>query len=195
MATLDQDATLVATSKRTSLYCYKKTKAYQPFNTYWHEQKILLYSEFRDGNVPAGFEQLRLLEESLGFLPEGVEKVFLRSDTAGYQRELLQYCAEGKNERFKVIDFAISADVTSAFRAEVSKLAEDDWSPIFKKDIDDNSIKTEQEWAEVSFVPNWVGKSKNGPDYRLCSGDLSMANFGGIILFFENRTCRRNSND
>jgi hypothetical protein len=26
--------------------------------------------------------------------------------------------------------------------------------------------KTDQEWAEVCFVPNWVGKSKKGPDYR-----------------------------
>ena len=59
-----------------------------------------MHSEFRDGNVPAGYEQLRVLEEALGRLPPGVEKVLLRSDTAGYQHELLQYCAEGKDQRF-----------------------------------------------------------------------------------------------
>ena len=61
VATLDQDATVVATHKRSARYSYKKCQAYQPFNTYWHEQKLLLNSEFRDGNVPAGFEQCRQL--------------------------------------------------------------------------------------------------------------------------------------
>src|SRR5690606_40708390 len=72
------------------IYCYKKFKAYQPFNTYWYEQGLLLHSEFRDGNVPAGFEQLRLLKEALARLPQGVEKVMVWSDSAGYQEELLR---------------------------------------------------------------------------------------------------------
>ncbi len=56
----------------------------------------MLYSEFRDGNVPAGHEQLRVLQESLRHLPDSVKRVSLRSDTAGYQEELLLYCGEGK---------------------------------------------------------------------------------------------------
>ena len=72
-----------------------------------------MHSEFRDGNVPAGYQQLRVLTEALGHLPEDVDKVMLRSDTAGCQRELLRYCAEGRDERFGVIDFAVGVDVTS----------------------------------------------------------------------------------
>ncbi len=34
VAILDQDATLVETAKLEALYCYKKFKAYQPFNTW-----------------------------------------------------------------------------------------------------------------------------------------------------------------
>jgi len=56
IATLDMDATLVVTSKREALFCYLGDKAYQPLNTWWAEQGIILHSEFRDGNVPAGFE-------------------------------------------------------------------------------------------------------------------------------------------
>jgi hypothetical protein len=37
-----------------------------------------------------------------------VDKVFLRSDSTGYQEDLLAYCAEGKHERFGVIEFAIA---------------------------------------------------------------------------------------
>ena len=51
-ATLDMDATLIETHKRDALFCYKKFKAYQPLNCWWAEQGVMLYSEFRDGNVP-----------------------------------------------------------------------------------------------------------------------------------------------
>jgi len=164
IATLDQDATLAATNKRTALYCYKKFKAYQPFNTYWYEQRLLLHSEFRDGNVPAGFEQLRLLKEALARLPQGVEKVMVRSDSAGYQEELLRYCAQGDNERFGVIEFAIAAKVSQSFKESVKEIKE--WFPIYAQDEKGNKIKTDQEWAEVGFVPSWAGKSKKSPDYR-----------------------------
>ena len=166
VATLDQDATLAETHKRHALYCYKKYKAYQPLNTYWHEQGLLLHSEFRDGNVPAGFEQLRVLKESVELLPKEVKKVLVRSDSAGYQEELLRYCAEGKNERFGVIEFAVAAKVTPAFKTAVGKVDEKDWHPIIKEDDSGNPIKTDQEFAEVCFVPSWAGKSKRSPEYR-----------------------------
>src|SRR5712691_7458344 len=111
-ATLDMDATLIETHQRDALFCYKHFKAYQPLTCGWAEQGVMLYSEFRDGNVPAGHEQLRVMKESLSHLPDSVKKVSLRSDTAGYQEELLVYCGEGKDPRFGVIEFAIGADVT-----------------------------------------------------------------------------------
>ena len=116
VATLDQDATLVETTKRDALFSYKGPKAYQPLNTWWAEQGLVLHTEFRDGNVPAGYEQLRVLKDALALLPAGVETVRLRSDTAGYQHELLQYCAKGKHERFGRIEFAVGCDVTPEFK-------------------------------------------------------------------------------
>lgn len=166
IATLDQDATLALSHKRTAYYSYEKQKAYQPFNTYWAEQGMLVHSEFRDGNVPASFEQLRLLKASLDVLPAGIKQVYLRSDSAGYQEELLRYCAEGANPRFGVIEFAIAARVSKAFKEAVSEIEENAWHPITKEMQDGSSIKTEQEWAEVCFVPNWTARSKQTPDYR-----------------------------
>ena len=83
-ATLDMDAVLSATGKRPALFCYKGYKSYQPFNVRWFEQNLLLHTEFRDGNVPSGHQQLRILKESLSHLPESVQEVYIRSDTAGY---------------------------------------------------------------------------------------------------------------
>src|SRR3972149_889464 len=58
-ATLDQDGTLVFTTKADALWSYKGDKAYQPLTTYWVEQDMVAHSEFRDGNVPAAFGDLR----------------------------------------------------------------------------------------------------------------------------------------
>ena len=165
VATLDQDATLVATTKRDALYSYKGYKAYQPLNTWWAEQGFVLHTDFRDGNVPAGYEQLRVLKESLGSLPEGVETVRLRSDTAGYQHELLRYCAQGKDKRFGRIEFAIGCDVTPEFKRAVIETEEKDWLPIYRE-FDGGKMKTNQEWAEVCFVPAAIGNSKKSPAYR-----------------------------
>jgi hypothetical protein len=164
-ATLDLDASLVETCKQVALFCYKHFRAYQPFQVYWYEQKMLLHSEFRDGNVPAGHEQLRVLQESLAMLPDGVEHVSMRSDTAGYQWDLLKYCAEGRNERFGVIDFAVGVDVSPEFRKAVAQVAESDWQPLLRR-VNGRLVDDGQQWAEVCFVPNDLATSKKGPTYR-----------------------------
>jgi hypothetical protein len=164
-ATLDMDATLVETNKAEALYCYKGFKSYQPLNTWWAEQGLVLHTEFRDGNVPAGYEQLRVFKEALRCLPEGVKEVRLRSDTAGYQHKLLRYCDRGKNKRFGKIEFAIGCDVTREFKKAVSEVPESEWKPLSKK-VKGEEISTGREWAEVCFVPNAIGHSKNGPEYR-----------------------------
>lgn len=164
IATLDQDATLTETYKRKALYCYKSYKAYQPFNTYWAEHGIILSSEFRDGNVNAGYEQLRVLQDALTKLPVSVKQVYLRSDSAGYQEELLRYCAEGKDPRFGVIGFAIAARVSAGIKQAANMLKPEDWQPIYQTQLDGSTIKTEQEWAEICFVTDWMVKSK--AEYR-----------------------------
>jgi len=165
MATLDMDATLIESQKQEALYCYKNFRAYQPLNTWWAEQEVVVHSEFRDGNVPAGYEQLRVLKESLARLPESVEQVAMRSDTAGYQWELLRYCAEGRNERFGVIEFAVGVDVTSAFRAAVREVEDDAWQPLRRR-VGHRLVDTGQQWAEVCFVPAGSAVKKDGPSYR-----------------------------
>jgi len=80
---------------------------------------LFLSTEFRDGNVPAGFEQLRIFKEAFSNLPEGVKKVYFRSDSVAYQHDLLQYCDEGKNERFGKIGFAIGHDIMKSFRKAI----------------------------------------------------------------------------
>jgi hypothetical protein len=164
-ATLDQDASAVETHKEGALFCYLGYKAYQPLTIYWAEQAMVVISELRDGNVPASYGNLRQVQEALAVLPQGVVKAYYRGDTASYQRELLQYCAEGKSERFGVIEFAIGTDVTSEFKRAVAEVKKCDWHPL-EREVSGKIVPTGQEWAEVCFVPNWTAQRKNGPTYR-----------------------------
>lgn len=165
-ATLDMDATLVNSEKATALCCYEGYPAYQPLNTWWAEQGLVLHTEFRDGNVPAGFEQRRVLEEALKSLPKGVSKARMRSDTAGYQHELLRYCDEEKNKRCGRIEFTVGCDVSAEFKKAVLEVAEEDWTVLKKRERSGELTETSRQWAEVCFVPNAIGHSKRGPEYR-----------------------------
>ena len=55
----------------------------------------MLSSEFRDGNVPAGHEQLRVLKESLRHLPERREESGC-VDAAAIGRNCCSIAARGK---------------------------------------------------------------------------------------------------
>lgn len=154
-ATLDMDATLIETAKKGALFCYEGYKAYQPLNVYWAEQELLMHTEFRDGNVPAGYDLLRVFKKTLHNLPERVEKVRLRADGAGYSHDLLAYCEKG-DPRFGRIEFTISAPITDAFKKEVQRVPYQEWK----------RLDSRKEWAEVGYVPSELGHSKKGPLYR-----------------------------
>lgn len=51
--------------------------------------------------------------------------------------------------------------MTPEFKKAALEVAEEEWRPLEAK-----PGKPQQEWAEVCYVPEWVGRSKNGPDYR-----------------------------
>jgi hypothetical protein len=167
--TLDQDATFIYTNAKNALRNYEGEKSYEALNTYCPEYDMVIGTQFRDGNVPPGYKQLEELERVLTCVPEGIEKVSLRSDSAGYQIDLLEYCGEGKNERFGVIDFTISCSVTNGFREAAKAVAADEWKPIMKEIYSAGKKelqKTNQEYATIPYVPDWAVNSKDTPEYR-----------------------------
>jgi hypothetical protein len=144
---------------------------------------MVVHTEFRDGNVPAGYEQLRVLKEALDLLPEGINNVRVRSDTAGYQHDLLKYCEMGTNEQFGRIEFAIGSDVTDEFKKAVAEVTDTEWYTL-TKEVDGRKVDTGKQWAEVCFVPSAIGHSKKGPQYRylaireLMQEQLTLAEIG-----------------
>jgi hypothetical protein len=150
--TLDMDATLIETHKTDSLYSYKGFSAYQPLNIWWDEHRVLLDTEFRDGNVPAGYKLKPAFERALSCLPDSVKgkRIFLRSDTAAYTIDLLKYC-EGEK-----IEFAIGCPVDESLRKDIRFLPASAWKPLDKL----------REYAEVCHVPDSLSTSKHGYEFR-----------------------------
>ena len=89
----------------------------------------------------------------------------MRSDTAGYQHDLLKYCDSGDNERFGRIEFVVGCDVSPEFKRAVSKVAKEDRHPL-QRERNGKWEDTGREWAEVCFVPNAIGCRKKGLEYR-----------------------------
>ena len=79
----------------------------------------------------------------------------------------MKYCAEGKNDRFGVIDFTISCKVVDSFKQAAQAVPEEEWKPILKETTKDGVTElkeTGQEWAEVNYVPDWTVNSE--AEYR-----------------------------
>ena len=63
VATLDVDATILESQKRSALPTYDGRSGYQPVVALWAEQDVILADEFRDGNVPAGSGNRRVVSK------------------------------------------------------------------------------------------------------------------------------------
>lgn len=168
--TLDLDATVKAVSKKSALFSYKHCQAYQPLNLYCPELDVVVDSEFRDGNVWAGTNNLGLLIENLAQLPEGVKKVRFRSDSAGDQVDLILYLANGLNERFGAIEFTISIDVSPEFRKAVATVPEEQWKKVYRfvkrSGGKLEKVETGHEYAEVCYTSNKLSHGKKNADLR-----------------------------
>jgi hypothetical protein len=97
---------------------------------------------------------LRIVKESLAALPDGIERVRVRMDSAGYQHEVLKFCATGDGGKRDVIEFSVSNDMTTEFRKAVMEVAEDEWKPLYRMERG-RRIETGQQFAEVVYTDTW----------------------------------------
>ncbi len=121
VATIDVDATILDSQKRAARWTYDGRTGYQPVVALWAEQDGVLADEFRDGNVPAGTGNRRVIERALAALPAGVETVRLRGDSALDEQSLLRWLEA------KGIGYAISADLSRELAAAIRELPESTW--------------------------------------------------------------------
>lgn len=151
-ATLDHDATIQESHKRESLAHYKGGRGYQPAVIYWAEQDLVVADEYRDGNVPAGMENLRLIARGFASLPATVTGYWFRSDSACYDEDVLKWLANPQRPQGPrgEIGFTISADMSEQLRTVCEGVREPRW--LLVEERAEESVH----WADVEFTPgNW----------------------------------------
>ncbi|MCX5735380.1 MAG: IS1380 family transposase [candidate division NC10 bacterium] len=153
-ATLDVDATLVESHKDAATVAYDGTRGYQPVVVLWAEQDVIVHDQFRDGHVPAGCGNVRVLEQAVGNLPQGITQLFLRADSALYETAVLRWCEA------RQIGYAISADMSTPLKTEILRLPEAAWQR------DREEPDAVRAWAEVPYVPDDGDHRKDRPCVR-----------------------------
>jgi hypothetical protein len=151
IATIDQDATIIESHKRSALGHYQGGRGYQPMIAVWAEADLIVADQFRDGNVPANQEPLSCCRMAFGGLPQTVRERYFRGDSACYESGLLGWLSaeERTAEPGGRIGFAISAQMSPELSAAVEGVGEKEWITF---ETEENG--TRRQWAEVDFVPS-----------------------------------------
>lgn len=123
--TLDIDAVVIESEKSEAQWTYKKEKGYQPLLGFLYELGLLIGDEFRDGNVPAQSGIRELLQSCCEKMPPGKRIGYFRSDSAGYQAEVINYCDRDEDK----ILFTITGDKDSAVMKAIRTIREEAWEP------------------------------------------------------------------
>jgi len=150
IATVDQDATIIESHKKSALSHYDNGRGYQPMVALWSEADLVLASEFRDGNVPAKQSPLSCAKLAFQALPPGIKERYFRGDSACHENELISWLNDPARalEPGARIGFCVSAVLDPSLVTALHAVKEKAWTT-YGTEADG----TQRQWAEVNFVP------------------------------------------
>lgn len=156
IATVDLDSTIIESWKKEAKRTYEGTSGYQPMLALWAEMNVVVADEFRDGNVPAQQQPLRVAQRGFAALPETVTERYFRGDSACEEEALLTWL---RNEQRPAgppgfIGFAVSARMNPVLREEILATPEQRWQPYGE---DSQVIK---ECAQVDYFPEETAENR-----------------------------------
>ena len=164
---LDIDATVTPSYKSICLPTYKGILGFTPMIGHINGG-YMIYSELRDGNITPADSNLQFVKQCQAQLPKGKKIAYLRSDSAGYQAELFNYC------NAKGIIYVIGAKLDKPTLDSIEKITK--WKLMNEKETKAHYIK--EEVAEFihtmnntdhafrvivinsTFAPNFIQKNK-----------------------------------
>jgi len=115
---------------------------------------VILHDQCRDGHVPAGCGNARILAQAVANLPSGITQIRLRADSALYETAVLRWCED------RQIEYAISADLSDQLKGEILRLPSSAWQ------LEREAGEARREWAEVPYVPDDKDYRKDRPCLR-----------------------------
>ena len=140
--TIDVDAKVhevYGKKKQGAAKAYNGVYSLQPMYAFADETDELLHVEVRSGNTHPGAKAVSYLRRLAKKIPSSVEKIYRRSDSAFYNREVVEFCEE------KGWEFSITADQTAALLRAINTLAPDAWC----QDTEDAEIA----YGEFTYNP------------------------------------------
>lgn len=136
---LDIDATIIESDKGDSEKTYKGIYGYQPLLGIIAENGIVVGSDFREGNVSPQSGLVDFIKNCRRNYPQEIK--IIRSDSAGWQKEVVDYCqAEG-------LEYTITTDQTEGLLESIKSIPEEQW----KRAVGEDGIKEEYEIAETEY--------------------------------------------
>jgi len=163
IATVDQDATIIESHKRSALCHYEGGRGYQPMLAVWAEADLVLADEWRDGNVPAQQAPLTCAQWAFGALPSSIKTRYFRGDSACHEQALLGWLRAPQRalEPGGRIGFCVSARMSQDLGRSLGRVSQGVWKT-FATEPDG----TQRQWAELDFVPGEHGEKKQSQPLR-----------------------------
>jgi Transposase DDE domain group 1 len=160
IATVDLDTTIIESSKREAKATHQDSRGYQPMLALWAEMNLVLADEFRDGNVPAQKEPLRVARRAFQALPESVTEYYFRGDSACWEKGLLNWLRDEQRADGPrgPITFGISVRMTPNLKKHIVRLGGTLWKP-YREDAEGISECADllNYWPEEEDRPEGAG--------------------------------------
>jgi len=123
--TLDIDATQIIAEKEGAKITYKGEKGYMPIVGHLAENGLIIEEEFRTGNEAPAARNLEFIMHCRQQMPAGKRITRLRSDSAAYQADIINWCDQDDNTP---VLFAIGADLDAAVKEAIAAIPQKSWS-------------------------------------------------------------------
>lgn len=102
---------------------------------------MIVADEFRDGNVPAGMGNLRIIQRAVAAFPGKFNEIWFRGNCAHYEHDAMAWM------NTNAIRYAISVRMSPQIKECIEALPENHWKPAGEKT---DAIR---DWAEIKYVP------------------------------------------
>lgn len=138
--TLDIDTTILESEKGDAKKSYKGNYGYQPLIGIIEENGFIAGSQFRQGNVSPAEGLWSFIEQCE--VNYGRKIKTIRSDSAGYQKEIVEKCIEAGKY------FSITAKHTASILEAMKSIPEPEWT----EGTDKEGIKTNWQVGEATYT-------------------------------------------
>jgi len=167
--TIDTDAKaheVFGEKKEGAARNYNGLYSLQAMYSFVHETEEMIHCELRPGQTQPGAKAVAYLRRMKRKIPVGIKEIYLRSDSAFYNKEVIAFC-EGESW-----SFSITADQTAPLRQLMENVPQANW----REDVSQPGL----EYSEVWYHP--IGWSK---PYRYLLRREKREPKGGQGILFE----------